>query len=120
MRSQVAVGGDHVYAANLTGQVFSLDFTYSLHSMDLWRGNPVRSAIVLGPVGCHTPVHPVDVETITVKAIWEEPAQPPSAGGGNASIRPSMPHLRVGLAVVLADLSIVRWIGRNIRVLDWV
>lgn len=29
-----------------------------------------------------TPVHPVDIETINVQAIWEEPTQPPSAEVG--------------------------------------
>ena len=29
-----------------------------------------------------TPVHPVDTETINVQAIWEQPAQPPSAAAG--------------------------------------
>ncbi len=28
------------------------------------------------------PVHPVDTETINVQAIWEQPAQPPSAAAG--------------------------------------
>jgi hypothetical protein len=29
-----------------------------------------------------TPVKPVDTETINVQAVWEQPAQPPSAGAG--------------------------------------
>ncbi len=33
-------------------------------------------------VASDTPVHPVDTETINVQAIWEQPAQPPSAAAG--------------------------------------
>jgi len=34
-----------------------------------------------------TPVRPVDTEAINVQAIWEQPAEPPSAAAGNASRR---------------------------------
>jgi polyvinyl alcohol dehydrogenase (cytochrome) len=54
IRSQAAVAGGHVYASNLTGQVFSLDSRTGCIQWTFDSSNPVRSAIVVGPTG-HTP-----------------------------------------------------------------
>jgi polyvinyl alcohol dehydrogenase (cytochrome) len=47
--AQVAVSGDHVFAANLTGQVYSLDARSGCIQWTYDADKPVRSSIVLGP-----------------------------------------------------------------------
>jgi polyvinyl alcohol dehydrogenase (cytochrome) len=49
VRSQAAIAGDHVYVANLKGQVFSLDKRTGCIQWTFDGGTPVRSGIVLGP-----------------------------------------------------------------------
>jgi polyvinyl alcohol dehydrogenase (cytochrome) len=49
--SQVAVSGDHVFAANLTGQVYALDARSGCIQWTLDVAKAVRSAVVLGPAG---------------------------------------------------------------------
>ena len=52
------------------------------------RSQPVKLELVDGSgavkacAASDTPVRPVDTETLNVQAIWQQPAQPPSAAAG--------------------------------------
>ena len=81
VRSQVAVAEGHVFAANLTGQVYSLDAHSGCIQWAFDGRNPVRSSIVFGPDshgGKRSAVFFGDqaanvysVEASTGKLLWE-------------------------------------------------
>jgi polyvinyl alcohol dehydrogenase (cytochrome) len=80
-RSQVAVGGGHVFAGNLTGQVFSLDAKTGCIQWTFDAGRPVRSPIVLGSAnnsGARPAIyfgdlgaHVYSVDASTGRLLWE-------------------------------------------------
>ena len=81
VRSQAAVADQHVYAANLTGQVFSLDARIGCIHWTFVGSNPVRSAIVVGPT-VHAPernavyfgdqgANVYSLDALTGKLLWQ-------------------------------------------------
>ena len=80
-RSQIAVGGGHVFVANLTGQVYSLDAKTGCIEWTFDAGRPVRSPIVLGAAsnsGTRPAIyfgdlgaHVYSVDASTGKLLWE-------------------------------------------------
>ena len=81
VRSQVAVGGGHVFVANLTGQVYSLDAKTGCIEWTFDAGRPVRSPVILGPAdgsGKQPAIyfgdlgaHIFSVDASTGKLLWE-------------------------------------------------
>ena len=81
VHSEVAVGGEHVYTASLTGQVYSLDARTGCIQWTFDGGTIVRSSIVLGPAdptGKRNAVYFGDqaanvysVDASTGKLLWE-------------------------------------------------
>jgi polyvinyl alcohol dehydrogenase (cytochrome) len=81
VRSQVAAGGGRVYAANLTGQVYSLDAESGCIQWTFDAGAPVRSPITLGSAdgaGKRVAIyfgdqaaHAYSVDASTGKLLWE-------------------------------------------------
>ena len=81
VRSQVTIGGGHVFVANLTGQVYSLDAKTGCIQWTFDAGRPIRSPIMLGPAnGPGKPIaiyfgdqgaHVYSVDASTGKLLWE-------------------------------------------------